>query len=122
MNQLNQLVTSKTVFLLLNFHSNLISVLLNENFVFTRPLTVTGAFILPDDTIFFHEMVLDRIDDSITGEVGRTGNGDHRGYREGGLLLLRSGTLIPRHFECRALDGEVAVIGESADEDATPES
>ena len=36
---------------------------LNENFVFTRPLTVTGAFLLPDDTVFFHQMVLDHVDD-----------------------------------------------------------
>ncbi|CBY31069.1 unnamed protein product [Oikopleura dioica] len=39
------------------------NVLLNENFNFTRPLTVTGAFLLPDlVTVFFHQMVLDRID------------------------------------------------------------
>jgi hypothetical protein len=43
--------------------SNLISALLNVNFRFTRPLTVTGAFLLPDDTVFFHQMVLDRVDD-----------------------------------------------------------
>ena len=40
-----------------------ISAILNENFIFTRPLTVTGAYLLPDRvTIFFHQMVLDRID------------------------------------------------------------
>ena len=38
--------------------------ILNENFVFSRPLTVTGAFLLSDDTILFHQMVLDRVDDS----------------------------------------------------------
>merc|ERR1719215_1617252 len=38
-------------------------VYLNENFIFTRPLTVTGAYLLPDRvTIFFHQMVLDRIE------------------------------------------------------------
>ena len=46
--------------------------LLNENFTFTRPVTVTGAYLLPDRIIdgnffpkkvFFHQMVLDRIDD-----------------------------------------------------------
>ena len=32
-------------------------------------MTVTGAFILPDDTIFFHQMVLDRVDDSTNAYV-----------------------------------------------------
>ena len=63
MSQLNQFVNSKAVLIFHYFASNLISVLLNENFVFTRPMTVTGAYILPDDTIFFHQMVLDRVDD-----------------------------------------------------------
>ena len=47
-----------------------ISVTLNENFHFTRPLTVTGAYLVPDrhdgrdfiGLVFFHQMVLDRID------------------------------------------------------------
>ena len=47
--------------------------LLNENFIFTRPVTVTGAYLLPDrvidgifysEEVFFHQMVLDRIDPS----------------------------------------------------------
>ncbi|CBY13853.1 unnamed protein product [Oikopleura dioica] len=46
-------------------------VLLNENFSFSRPLTVTGAYFLPARTIdgvffpekvFFHQMTLDRIE------------------------------------------------------------
>ena len=46
---------------------------MNENFTFTRPVTVTGAYLLPDRLIdgnlvpkevFFHQMVLDRVDDS----------------------------------------------------------
>ena len=36
--------------------------LLNENFKFTRPLTITGAFIFSDGTISFQQMVLDRIE------------------------------------------------------------
>ena len=45
--------------------------LINENFTFTRPLTVTGAYLFPeeiDDGVFypaevlFHQMVLDRVD------------------------------------------------------------
>ena len=43
--------------------SKYLSVILNENFTFTRPLTVTGAYLLTDRvTVFFHQMVLDRID------------------------------------------------------------
>ena len=47
------------------------SVLLNENFTFTRPLTVTGAYLHPaeyidgdffPEEVLFHQMVLDRID------------------------------------------------------------
>jgi len=46
-------------------------VLLNKNFIFTRPLTITGAYLLPDrfidgdffpEEVLFHQMVLDRID------------------------------------------------------------
>jgi hypothetical protein len=44
----------------LNFFN--ISAFLNENFIFTRPLTVTGAYLLPDLSLFFHQMVLDSID------------------------------------------------------------
>ncbi|CBY16104.1 unnamed protein product [Oikopleura dioica] len=48
-------------------------VLLHNNFIFTRPLTVTGAYLVPSEFIdgdFFpeevliHQMVLDRVDDS----------------------------------------------------------
>ena len=44
---------------------------MNENFEFTRPLTVTGAYLLPDrevdgeffdEEVFFHQMTLDRVD------------------------------------------------------------
>jgi len=44
--------------------------MLNENFVFSRPLSVTGAFFLPTrridgidypEEVFFHQMTLDRI-------------------------------------------------------------
>ena len=44
---------------------------LNENFVFSRPLTVTGAYFIPartidgvfyDEEVFFHQMTLDRIE------------------------------------------------------------
>ena len=35
---------------------------LHKNFEFSRPLTVTGAYQLPDGRIIFHQMVLDRID------------------------------------------------------------
>ena len=38
-------------------------VLLNGNFSFTRPLTVTGALLIPSKGVLFHQMVLDRIDD-----------------------------------------------------------
>jgi hypothetical protein len=54
-------------------------VLLNENFVFTRPLTVTGAFLLPDDTIFFHQMVLDRVDDFTDEYVLQNSSFEHGG-------------------------------------------
>ena len=48
-----------------------ILVLLHENFVFSRPLTVTGAIIVPQkiidgidypEKVFFHQMTLDRIE------------------------------------------------------------
>ena len=44
---------------------------LNENFIFSRPLSVTGAYFIPARTIdgvfyneevFFHQMTLDRIE------------------------------------------------------------
>ena len=53
----------------------LISVYLNENFIFTRPLTVTGAYLIPElnengvrspAKVFFHQMVLD---DSIENDA-----------------------------------------------------
>jgi len=46
-------------------------VLLNENYVFSRPLSVTGAYFLPKrridgidypEEVFFHQMTLDRIE------------------------------------------------------------
>jgi len=37
-------------------------VLLNENFIFSRPLTVTGAYRFPTGEVVFHQMTLDRID------------------------------------------------------------
>ena len=45
--------------------------MLNENFVFSRPLSVTGAYFLPTrridgidyaEEVFFHQMTLDRIE------------------------------------------------------------
>ena len=41
---------------------NYFLVLLNENFKFTRPLTVTGAFYRRNQPVFFHQMVLDRVE------------------------------------------------------------
>jgi hypothetical protein len=88
---LNQLVNSKTVFSFLNFASNHISVLLNENFLFIRPLTVTGAFLLPDQVIdgdffseevFFHQMVLDRVDVSTDEYVLQNSS-----FEDGGAVL-----------------------------------
>ncbi|CAG5102079.1 Oidioi.mRNA.OKI2018_I69.chr1.g134.t1.cds [Oikopleura dioica] len=38
------------------------SVNLNEKFIFTRPLTVTGAYLYPSGEILFHQMTLDRIE------------------------------------------------------------
>ena len=45
-------------------YSIIISVLLHHKFLFSRPLTVsdTGAYQNPDGTVFFHQMVLDRIE------------------------------------------------------------
>jgi hypothetical protein len=54
-------------------------VLLSVNFVFTRPLTVTGAFLLPDDTVFFHQMVLDRVDDFTDEYVIQNTSFEHGG-------------------------------------------
>ena len=41
-----------------------ILVLLHTNFCFSRPLTVTGAYLLIDGSIIFHQMVVDRIENS----------------------------------------------------------
>jgi len=69
-NQPNQFANSKKVIFSPNLQKS-ISVLLNENFSFSRPLTVTGACFLPARTIdgvfnneevFFHQMTLDRIE------------------------------------------------------------
>ena len=37
-------------------------VLLHSNFKFTRPLTVTGAYRKKDEDVFFHQMILDRVE------------------------------------------------------------
>ena len=42
----------------------IIQVLLHHNFAFTRPLTVTGAYLNRDGSIIFHQMVLDRVENS----------------------------------------------------------
>jgi len=39
-------------------------VLLHENFVFSRPLTVTGAYLLSNGEVLFHQMTLDRIENN----------------------------------------------------------
>ncbi|CBY33385.1 unnamed protein product [Oikopleura dioica] len=39
-------------------------VLLHENFVFSRPLTVTGAYLLQNGEVLFHQMTLDRIENN----------------------------------------------------------
>ncbi|CBY33157.1 unnamed protein product [Oikopleura dioica] len=66
-------------------------VLLNNNFTFTRPLTVTGAYLLPDrvidgkfvpEKVFFHQMVLDRVDDSTNEYVIH-----NTSFAEGGAVL-----------------------------------
>ena len=60
----------KRLFSVYNF-SKTILVLLNENYVFSRPLSVTGAYFLPTrridgidyaEEVFFHQMTLDRIE------------------------------------------------------------
>ena len=38
------------------------SVTLNENFKFTRPATVTGAYLPSSGDLFFHQMTLDRVE------------------------------------------------------------
>ena len=38
--------------------------LFHEKFTFTRPLTVTGAYLYLDGSIIFHQMVLERIENS----------------------------------------------------------
>ncbi|CBY40980.1 unnamed protein product [Oikopleura dioica] len=55
------------------------NVILNENFVFSHPLTVTGAFLLPDDTVCFHQMVLDRVDDLTNEYVIQNSDFQHGG-------------------------------------------
>ncbi|CBY22417.1 unnamed protein product [Oikopleura dioica] len=37
-------------------------VILHENFVFSRPLSVTGAYLLQSGEVLFHQMTLDRIE------------------------------------------------------------
>jgi len=36
-------------------------VILHKNFKFSRPLTVTGAYLYPNGEIVFHQMTLDRV-------------------------------------------------------------
>ena len=64
---------------------------MNENFTFTRPLTITGAYLLPDrfidgnfvpEQVFFHQMVLDRVDDSTNEYVIQ-----NTSFNEGGPVL-----------------------------------
>jgi Cu2+-containing amine oxidase len=64
---------------------------LNENFTFTRPLTITGAYLLPTrfidgnfvpKEVFFHQMVLDRVDDSTNEYVIH-----NTSFNEGGPVL-----------------------------------
>jgi hypothetical protein len=66
-------------------------VLLNENFQFTRPVTVTGAYLLPDryvdgnffsEEVFFHQMVVDRVDVSTNEYVIH-----NTSFNEGGAVL-----------------------------------
>ena len=66
-------------------------VLLNENFTFNRPVTVTGAYLLPDrvidgnffpEEVFFHQMVLDRVDVSTNEYVIH-----NTSFAEGGPVL-----------------------------------
>ncbi|CBY11880.1 unnamed protein product [Oikopleura dioica] len=56
---------------LTNQHALTKKVMLNENYVFSRPLSVTGAYFLPNrridgidyaEEVFFHQMTLDRIE------------------------------------------------------------
>lgn len=37
--------------------------ILNKNFIFSRPLTVTGAYLVSKGLIKFHQMTLDRIEE-----------------------------------------------------------
>ena len=69
----------------------IILVILNENFQFTRPATVTGAYLLPDrvidgdffpEEVFFHQMVLDRVDVSTNEYVIH-----NTSFAEGGPVL-----------------------------------
>ncbi|CBY20715.1 unnamed protein product [Oikopleura dioica] len=39
------------------------TVILNKNFIFSRPLTVTGAYLVSKGLIKFHQMTLDRIEE-----------------------------------------------------------
>ena len=64
---------------------------MNENFAFTRPVTVTGAYLLPGrfidgnfvrEEVFFHQMVLDRVDDSTNEYVIH-----NTSFNEGGPVL-----------------------------------
>jgi len=64
---------------------------LNENFTFTRPVTVTGAYLLPDrfidgnffpKEVFFHQMGLDRVYDFTNDYVVH-----NTSFDEGGPVL-----------------------------------
>ena len=96
-NQINRLANLKkveitiSVFSSESFKFNLILVILNENFQFSRPVTVIGAYLLPDrvidgnfypEEVFFHQMVLDRVDDSTNEYVIH-----NTSFAEGGPVL-----------------------------------
>ena len=95
--------------------SSSLSVILNENFVFTRPLTVTGAYLLPDDTIFFNQMMLDRVDDFTDEYVIQNSSFEYggavlripksRGYYVNEKIMLRNHTGVGE-FKFYGREGE----------------
>ena len=50
--------------MIINIINKIISVLLHDKFSSTRPLTVTGAYLNSDGSMIFHQMVLDRVENS----------------------------------------------------------
>lgn len=99
-------------------------VLLNNNFTFTRPLTVTGAYLLPDrvidgnffpEEVFFHQMVLDRVDDSTNEYVIH-----NTSFAEGGAVLRIAKknayyTYDPRMMNLNAA-GDFKINGQNGEE------